>query len=176
MSPLLQEWYRQFGPSLQAFLTQKVGEEAEDILHELFEKLHHKEAQLHQVKDARKWLHTAAKRAAIDHFRKQTTAANRKAKRFQVESLSSDHKVANCLYSFIPTLSKREQDLLLAVDIAGIGQKELAEEEGIPYSSMKSQVQRARKKLRKTFESNCEITYDVLHRPVDCERSCTVCA
>ncbi len=174
MNPLLHSWYEQYGPDLQAFLHNKVGEEAEDILHELFVKLHHKQHILSEVKDARKWLYTAAKRAAIDHFRKQ----NRKlqTKENDAAEVSDPNVVARCLYSFIPSLSARDQRLLLAVDISGIGQKELAEEEGIPYSSMKSQVQRARKKLRKTFEDSCEVTYDAMKRPIDCTRTCKTCA
>ena len=174
MNPLLHSWYKQYGPDLQIFLHNKVGEEAEDILHELFVKLHKKEHILSEVKDARKWLYTAAKRAAIDHFRKQ----NRKlqSKEGINQEVSDPNFVARCLYSFIPSLSARDQKLLMAVDISGGGQKELAEEEGIPYSSMKSQVQRARKKLRKTFEDRCEVTYDAMRRPIDCTRTCKTCA
>ena len=68
--------------------------------------------------------------------------------------------MTQCVEPFIRALPKKAADLLLAIDIEGQSQKDYAEKAGISYSTLKSQVQRARAKLRTLFDDCCSLTLD----------------
>ncbi len=66
-------------------------------------------------------------------------------------------------------LSTQDRQVLIAVDLEGMSQKAYALSLGIDYSTAKSRVQRARKRLRHVLEHCCRIELDRRGKPILCE-------
>ena len=61
------------------------------------------------------------------------------------------------------------------VELEGMSQKKLAEEQGISYSTLKSRVQRGRVELKKLFEECCSFSFDKQGRMTDCNQNGASC-
>lgn len=68
--------------------------------------------------------------------------------------------IETCLRSFVDALPADDREWIRSVDLQGQSQRELAERRGLPYSSAKSRVQRARERLRAEFLRCCHVHYD----------------
>lgn len=68
--------------------------------------------------------------------------------------------LSHCLLPFIKQLPERDAELLIAIEIEEISQKEYAENNGINYSTLKSRVKQSRKKLYDIFHSCCYFAID----------------
>ena len=78
--------------------------------------------------------------------------------------------LSDCLDPMLRTLSESDADLLRRIDLKGEAQTELAASLGIPLSTLKSRVQRARTKLRSAFDACCAIDLGRNGAPIGFER------
>ena len=96
-----------------------------------------------------------------------------------------EHPLSCCLLTFLDHLPDEERELLHAVDIEGIAQRDLATTRKLSYSTLKSSVQKARASLKRQIIACCIVSFDARHRVVDAdpravgcgaddERSCSV--
>ena len=106
------------------------------------------------------------------------------------ESLAADgdldeHPLSCCLLAFLNQIPDEERELLRAVDIGGIAQRDLAAARKLSYSTLKSRVQKARVSLKREIIACCDVSLDARHRVVDAtprgagcgaddDRSCSV--
>ncbi len=77
--------------------------------------------------------------------------------------------LSGVLDELIDTLSERDQHALRTVDLNGASQKDFALRLGIDYTTAKSRVQRARKRLRLALERCCRIELDRRGTPMACK-------
>jgi RNA polymerase sigma-70 factor (ECF subfamily) len=63
--------------------------------------------------------------------------------------------IAECLYELINEYDKDERELLLSVFSKSMTQKEMAKYLNIPYSTLKSRIQKARGQILNDFRSRC---------------------
>ena len=56
--------------------------------------------------------------------------------------------------------ARQTAELLTAIELNGISQKDLAIEHGVSYSTLKSRVQKGRQQLRQLFEDCCQFSFD----------------
>lgn len=90
----------------------------------------------------------------------------------------ADRAIANlsdCVDPMLRMLPAADADLLRRIDLHGEVQTELATALGIPLSTVKSRVQRARTKLRSAFDTCCTIDLGRNGAPIAFERgdACT---
>ena len=96
-----------------------------------------------------------------------------------------EHPLSCCLSAFLNQIPDEERELLRAVDIGGIAQRDLAAARKLSYSTLKSRVQKARVSLKRKIIACCEVSLDARHRVVDAiprgagcgaddDRSCSV--
>jgi len=122
------------------------------------------------------WVFAVARNRVTDYYR----SSRRQFTRVSVEEvqLSADEQrevpaikeaLSGVLGEMIGQLSDRDQDALRAVDLEGMSQKEYASNLGIDYTSAKSRVQRARKRLRRVLEQCCSFELDRRGTPIACE-------
>ena len=64
--------------------------------------------------------------------------------------------ISSCLQPLLLLLGEEERTLLQKVDMEGKSQKTLAKEQGVSYPTVKSKVQRARKKLKGLLLACCK--------------------
>ena len=153
-----------FKNELLGFIKARVKDDdlANDILQEVFIKIHLKINQLKDKDKLSSWVYSISRNTIIDYFRKQKREgfiSNSESDLIQ-ELEISQKDFSSCLKSFIPALSTKDQDALLKTSFEGLSQKEYAEQINLSYSATKSRVQRARERLKELFVACCQVETD----------------
>ena len=158
--------YRQFYHQLFLFILKKVGEEADakDLVQDTFVKIWHK---MDTLKDEQKlvpWIYQITRNVIIDHFRKQQYIQEEDVVVTQEEEEQALERLAGCLNQYIDRLPEDEKEIFVAAELKNIRQKELAEQYQMPYSSLRSKVQRSRKKIKGMLLDCCNFQFDTRGR------------
>ena len=135
----------------------KNNTESQDILHQTFLKFEECSQKGCQCDYPTSYLFKMALNAIADFFKKK------KKESLVEENINVDFDICDeysefpcdvyeCTYQFLSKLSKENQDAFIKSDIQNIPQKEIAQELGIPISTLKSRVQRTRSFLKNEFE------------------------
>lgn len=163
----LDEVWRQYQHSLKAFLHSKVANEAdvEDLQQEILIKTYQNLADVQNESSVKSWLFQLAQRTIVDFYRKRARTQRDNSLRvddlwFEQSSVSVEQELSSCIAPFIQALPEASASLLSHVELDGISQKELAEQQGVSYSTLKSRVQKSRMELKKLFEECCDLTLD----------------
>ncbi|CAH7245332.1 RNA polymerase sigma factor SigZ [Vibrio chagasii] len=174
----LEQVWAEYQQTLKAFLHSKVSNSADvdDLLQEILIQTFQN---LHKVQDAssvKSWLFQLANNTIIDFYRKH--ARQQRDSKIDADDLwfaDLDHNeefkqnLSLCIEPFIQALPEQCAALLLAVDIKGQSQKEIAEAQNISYSTVKSRVQKSRGDLKNLFEQCCNLSLDKQGNVIDCD-------
>ena len=135
-------------------------ERARDLTQDVFETIVAHEGQLGDIRHFDRWIYRIAKNQLIDHKRKKKDA--RLDRQDLVPALSAPDEIvsivdsiAACLEEIIQEYDPDQADLLLDIFWGRITQKDAAQEIGIPYSTLKSRVQKARSVVFERFVDEC---------------------
>jgi RNA polymerase sigma-70 factor (ECF subfamily) len=158
-------WSR-FKDRLHAFALRRVGSaaEADDVVQDVLVRLlQHRDGI--ETDRLAAWLFTTARNAVIDRRRKsdRDPAAAESAVVADVAAAASNEagrELSACVQPLLAMLSADDRTVLEQVELAGQSQAELAGALNVPASTLKSRVQRARRRLRERFERCCEIELD----------------
>ena len=123
------------------------------------------------------WVFAIARNQVTDYYRssarrKSTLLLNdEQLPAVDEEDISAGIKasLSEALSELIGELSEQDQHVLRTVDLDGMSQKEFALQQGLDYTTAKSRVQRARKRLRLALERCCEIELDRRGAPTSCK-------
>lgn len=151
--------WKTYHKDIRLFIKSKVKNDqiVDDLIQETFIKVHNKKNTLRDNSKIKPWLFTIARNIVYDYFKenKQTTDFINE----QVcEETDADHSEKDCLPGLINGLPKKYRNPLFLYDIKGLKQKQIAEQLGIPVSTVKSQIQRARKMIIKGYMDCCNYT------------------
>ena len=69
-------------------------------------------------------------------------------------------ELEGCVAPFISALPADKAQLLTAIELEGMSQKQYAAKNAISYSTVKSRVQAARSELRRLFDECCHVSFD----------------
>lgn len=168
--------------NLKAFLISRIQNpnDAEDILQDVMAKAYQHAGALKKADSLKAWLFQVANNSVTDFYRKHKRTQNLKSEDlwYASEKDQQPHVFEQCVAPFLNGLPSEQQHLLQAVDIEDRSQKELAKELGIPYSTLKSRVSKAREDLRSLFENCCRLQFDPMGKVVDYSvrsKKCTDC-
>ncbi|WP_370979455.1 sigma-70 family RNA polymerase sigma factor [Agaribacterium sp. ZY112] len=152
----LEDIWQAYRSSLKAFLHSRLHNpsDVDDLLQEIMLKSHQKLSQLQSKDNIKAWLFQIAKHSLIDFYRKQGHQQTiEKAEPWLAEHPENDAdkqieqiktKLSRCIEPFLSPLPQRSAELVRAIDLNGQSQKHYAKEQGLSYSTLKSQVQKAR--------------------------------
>jgi len=165
----------QYRSNLQALLRAKVNNaaDAEDLLQDIMLKAHSKLGSLRDQSNLKAWLMQIARNSITDFYRAKGKHTHLQAELaqdyWQIDDdlPAAQQDLSQCVRPFIQALSADKAKLLTAIDLEGQAQKQLAQELGISYSTLKSRVQRARIDLRQLFESCCSLELDAQGQVMD---------
>ena len=155
--------WKEFSSRLFDFIARQIKnrDDAEDVLQEVFEKIHLKKSSLNDKSKLVSWLFQLTRNAIIDYYRSQKLTRLHTDDVFMEEEVEKAYEnLACCLTPFINQLPDMDKKIIVKIDMEGKGQKAMAEEWGIPYATFKSSVQRARKKLKWMFLECCTLKFD----------------
>ncbi len=162
MKCLIHAWHHHEG-ELRRWLVSRLGNpaDAEDLLQDVFEKAMLQGEKFCSLENARAWLFRVARNTLIDRYRVQRDQVELpddlpldEAESEAVEELSE------CLPRVLSELSADDREAITLCDLNGISQQRFADLKGISLPAAKSRIQRARRRLRQTLETNCQVRRD----------------
>ncbi len=160
----IQNIWTEYQSSLKSFLHSKVGnpDDVDDLLQDILIKTH---KSLHSIKDNEKiksWVFQVANNTIIDFYRQNNKRQALTAEDlwYQQEEPQIIKELSLCVLPFIKGLAKEDADLLMAIEIEGLSQKDYAARNNINYSTLKSRVKKSRKKLYSLFSNCCDFSID----------------
>lgn len=176
MTTTSEDRFRALADPLRRFLRSRVGDRdvAEDLLQEVFLRLHQQPLDAIERLDA--WLFRVAGNVAIDHLRARASAREGTALDEQLEphgepQLVDDDHAARVLAAWlgarVAELPEHYREVLVLTEQQGLSQREAADQLGLPYSTLKSRVQRGRDLLHADLLRCCEVELDARNRVTD---------
>lgn len=159
--------WREFSGALRSFILSRVRDPhtAEDLLQEVFLKIHSGLANLKSEEGIRSWLYSVARNTFIDHFRKR----NREP---EVVELSEEtpaepgiegptaEDFEPCLRTLMERLPERYRAPLVLTELENRSQKEMSEQLGISLPAAKSRVLRGREQMKEILLECCHFEFD----------------
>ena len=153
-----------FRSKLLGFIKARVNnsENAEDILQDVFIKIHQNSNQLNDDNKLASWVYQITRNTIIDfHRKKKILLSDNVSKEIEEEfEANLNPQFINCLMPFIKELPEKYRDALEKTIYGDLSQKEYAKELNLSYSATKSRVQRAKQMLKELFTSCCSIKTD----------------
>ena len=151
--------------ALKAFLHTKVNnpDDVDDLLQEVLLKSFVNLASLKDTASIKAWLFQIANHSVIDFYRKngkKTEQIDVENEEDQVLDNTIKAELSHCVQPFINALPEAQAELLKAIELDCVSQKKYAEQKGIPYSTLKSQVKKARSELKVLFDQCCHFQED----------------
>lgn len=183
MADYTTEIWQQVHERLRGFIAKRVANEAEadDILQEVFLRVHRYLAQLQEPERLVSWIFQITRHVIIDYYRAPGRRRERPAGLVEeVDGESSPPlsegdagaktELSGCLRPMIERLPEEYRRAITLVELDGLTQKEAAEQLGLSVPGMKSRVQRGRKQLKLLLEECCVIELDSRKGVIDFER------
>jgi len=177
-----QVWDAFHGP-LQQFIRRRVSDEvtAEDVLQDVFLKIHQRVETLKDVKRLESWIYQITRNAIIDSYRSSRPTTTLEAAEVLVmpEELPDDDVVSEllpCVRAMVKSLPELDRQALVLTEYQGLTQRELAERLGLSFSGAKSRVQRARQKLKQQLLDCCHFELDRRGKVIDYQPHCNCCS
>ncbi len=171
-----------FHARLHAFVAGRVKDaaDADDVLQEVFLRVHRNLDTLRSNERLGPWLFQIARHAIADHYRASATRPDKPAglgrdmenlererpeatsgsPPSDAESRRAHEELADCLRPLMEHLTPDYREALVATELDGMTQRAAAERLGMSVSGMKSRVQRGRRRLRSLLEDCCRIELD----------------
>ncbi len=171
-TPTLESIWAEFAAKLGRFIRARVADPAtaEDILQDVFVRIHRRLDSLSAPAKLQSWLYLIARNAIIDHYRKARPTVE------LPESLLAEPPADNpeacelqdALRHMIDHLPEAHRNAITLTEFEGLTQQELADRLGLSLSGAKSQVQRARGQLKQMLLGCCQFEFDRRGGIVDC--------
>ncbi len=161
-----EELWSEYGTKLKAFIFSKVHNDtiADDILQDVFIKIHAKIDQLNDNTKIQSWIYQITRNLIIDYFRNSKKEDQKTQNVFedndQPEEDNMMSKALQDMIEMMDDLPKEYCEALCLTELQGISQKVYADKIGISYSGAKSRVQRARKMLKDMLMNCCHYQFD----------------
>ncbi|MCH2176162.1 MAG: RNA polymerase sigma factor SigZ [Lentisphaeria bacterium] len=177
MSQNIEELWDEFHDRLLAFIRSKVNnqQDAEDILQQVFIKIHKK---INTVQDEDKlvsWVYQVARNTINDCYR---SCYKHKEVKFDEsymqispqESKNLNTEIIRGLKGFTQLLSEDDREIIRMHDFQHLKHREIAKKLGISENTSKSKLKRAKERLKKQIFNCCDFTLDHYGNVVDYER------
>jgi RNA polymerase sigma-70 factor (ECF subfamily) len=169
---LLETTWKNLRGELRSFLVGRVGEPAaaDDLLQDVFLKLHRQATDLRGKSSPRAWLYQVARNAAIDHWRRRRETTELPANLAHSE-VPADETIraglAPCLRSMIEALPAPYAAALRLTELEELPQAEAARHLGVSLTALKSRVRRGRLELKAMLLQCCEFELSSSGRVLD---------
>ena len=161
-----------FHERLHLFILKRVDDpdDAEDILQEVFIKIHSGLARLQDEERLAAWVYQISRNAVIDYYRSRPPAAplpdDLAVAPAPIEA-DPEAELAGGLRLMVDNLPEKYRQALILTELEGMKQTELAQRLGLSTSGAKSRVQRGREMLRAELLACCRFEFDRRGKIID---------
>lgn len=154
--------WSEFSLALKKFILSKTKNESitEDILQEVFIKIHLHKNELQKKDRLKSWLFSIANNTTLDYFRKKELVLPALEDSKVIESEKDKHDATDCIVPLILNLPKKYKEILLLTEVKGMKQQQAADQLGLSLTAVKSRVLRGREQLKKGFMDCCDYKLD----------------
>lgn len=165
MPATVESVWKEFDVGLRGFVARRVTDEhaAEDVLQDVYLKIHSRIDTLHNEESLRGWVYEVARNAVTDYYRGRKATAELPELPYTpadpIEARAAEALLAS-VRGMIECLSPADREALLLTEYEGLTQRELAERLGISVPGAKSRVQRARARLKALLLACCHFELD----------------
>jgi RNA polymerase sigma-70 factor (ECF subfamily) len=171
MESLDQIW-RDYHSGLLSFIRCRVGavDLAEDVLQDVFVKVHSRLDTLANADRIQSWLYQIARNTIIDFYRARKSAEplpDELAERLEHDNDEEWRELGKCVLPMIETLPEGYREAIILSEIEGLPLKEVAERLNLSLPGAKSRVQRGRERLKRAFLDCCHLKFDCRGKPID---------
>jgi RNA polymerase sigma-70 factor (ECF subfamily) len=173
------EIWNRINSDLRKFVFSRIrnDEDSDDIMQELYIKIHDNIGTLKDSVKIKSWIYKIAVNLITDHFRRKEKERNNYIK--PESSVKESRKIMDSaimdMISFMNDLPEEYCEALCLTEIEGLSQKEYALKKGISYSAAKSRVQRARTMLKDLLMQCCHYSFDSYGTVIDIQPRCCCC-
>jgi RNA polymerase sigma-70 factor (ECF subfamily) len=179
MVPTTEKVWDEFNAELKHFILKRVPDEpgAEDILQDVFLKIHTHIDTLRESDKLQSWVYQIARNAITDYFRTYKPTPDIPEMSYMPED-PFDDVVSDLLpyvRDLVDSLPPDYRQALILTEYEGLTQRQVAEKLGISVSGAKSRVQRAREKVKLMLLRCCHFEFDRLGRIINYEPNCYCC-
>lgn len=161
-----------FEAELRRFIARRVpGPDADDVLQDALLRVHLGVSALRSRDRLAPWVYRVARSAIVDHHRRRRPDP---AVAPPEDDGDDDARelLAACLGPFLAGLPAEQAEALRLTDLGDLSQVEAAARLGVPLPTLKSRVQRGRRRLREEFEACCALARDGRGRVVEVAPRC----
>jgi len=172
--------WKDFESRLRSFIYSKVPDKdvTEDILQDVFIKIHLKLDTLKDESRLKPWLYQITRNRIMDYYRQNKSINLSQLARDEQEE-ETDNKVMDeamqDMIGMMNDLPREYCEALCLTELEGLSQKEYAVKIGIPYSSAKSRIQRSRKLLKDMLLKCCHYEFDKYGTVLSISKNCCCC-
>lgn len=164
--------WTEYHRKLLSFVKRRVSDEAiaEDILQEIFIKIHTRIDSLKDNVKLENWLYKITRNTVYDYYRTHKPSEQLPEELVQPDiedNESAKQELEACLEPMINQLSDKYRDSVYLSEITGLNQQEVADKQSISLSGAKSRVQRGRNLLKGLLHECCEIELDRNNHIID---------
>lgn len=158
--------WEEFSIPLRKFISKRISnqQDTEDILQEVFLKIHCNISTLKDKQKLQAWIYRIATNAIIDFYRKNNSIGEMELTEDLIkvtdEDSSMNEEISVCLKPMINQLPEKYKQAIILTEYNNITQKQLSEQLGISVSGAKSRVQRGRKMLKDMILDCCSLDFD----------------
>lgn len=161
--------------ALRAFVRRRIADAdaADDLVQDVLAKLAGEQAAGGGPQRVAAWLFQTARNAIVDRHRRHqpVVAAGDLADAPAHDDVDGDRdRLHAALRAFVHALPAHDREALLLTEYGGLSQRELADRLGVPPSTAKSRVQRARTRLARALHDCCTFELDRRGGVVDWRR------
>lgn len=173
--------WKEYHARLRLFIGKRIGDPsvADDLLQDIFVKIHKNIATLRTDRNLQGWLCRIAHSTIIDYYRTRKPVAE------LPESLASPEndptetarqEIMDCLLPMIRNLPEPYREAVMLSEMEGLTQLEVASRQDLSLSGAKSRIQRGRRLLKEMLAECCRFEFDHQGRVTDYEKkSCDRC-
>jgi RNA polymerase sigma-70 factor (ECF subfamily) len=159
------ELWRRFSEPLRLYLLRRLADpqDAEDLLQDIFLKIHTHLDALPPADRLLPWLYQVARNTLVDHYRRRRSSQplpDDLADPAAANDPDPAERLAAGLGEMIAGLPEKYQQPLQLSELEGLPQAEVAGRLGLSVSGAKSRVQRGRRLLRAALFDCCHFEFD----------------
>jgi RNA polymerase sigma-70 factor (ECF subfamily) len=163
MTATVESIWNEVASQLRSFIRSRVRDPAvaEDILQEVFIKIHQKLPTVRASERLEAWVWRITRNAIADHFRKLRPSEPLPQDLAPTSEQSLDTPdLRPCVRQFVNELPPNYREALLLTEWQGLTQEEMGKRLSLSASGAKSRVQRARSQLKKLLLDCCRLELD----------------
>jgi len=177
---MVEHIWRTYHKQLLSFIQKRVSDSsmADDILQEVFIKIHTRIDSLQENTKIKAWLFQITRNTIIDYYRKANSLKEASDELIDLEDENDPlalQDIQTCIIPMIKSLPEDYQEALFMTELNGLSQKLLAEKLQISYSAAKSRVQRGRFLLKEALSNCCSFEHDSKGRLINYEKKTPNC-